>query len=271
MSRLSALIWALVFAALPAAAVDAATHRIVQTINGRTVTFTPPRGMCALNPEHAADKQRLDVVRELNKPTNQLIAMFAECSELDRFREQPALGLDNFEIILIPSSLIGKDNIFEREAFLREMKGQFETRETFVSDDIVEQIRERISEIGSEVKLGQAINYGLLASSAESLIIGIVMVVETADEGPVQIAGAVAFTTLNGVPVSMNLYHSPYQDESTMTDLVVRVQRHTKTLVEANGDVESRPVAVGRTGGRASWRGESLARVSASSSGSHSP
>ena len=46
---------------------------------------------------------------------------------------------------------------------------------------------------------------------------------------------------LNGVPLTVNLYRNPYEDETTISGLVDGVQRHVKTLIAVNADVASSP------------------------------
>lgn len=245
--RILAFILILASGFLPSKAIHAANHQIVKTVNGRAITFEAPPGMCAFDPEYQTDKVYLDNMREVNKPENTLVAVFTVCSELERSRNSANVILSDYEIILFPSGSIGKNSIFARADFLREMRTFYEANENFFPEDVLELVREKIADI-EVAKAGEFIDLGILASTDEALVSGMTMVVEYFGQRPSPIAGAIAFTVLNGVPITVNLYRNPYEDETTITGLVERVQAHVKTLVAVNADV-----ATSRGGSSIDW------------------
>ena len=78
--------------------------------------------MCAFDPEYPSDKDYLDCMTVLNEPANTLVLVFTVCSELENSRISSETQLRDYEIVLFPSSAIGKNDIFARKDFLREMK-----------------------------------------------------------------------------------------------------------------------------------------------------
>ena len=107
---------------LPVSAAVGATHQIVKTVNGRAITFEAPPGMCAFDPGYPSDNDYLDYMTALNEPANTLVLVFTVCSELENSRISLETQLRDYEIVLFPSSAIGKNDIFARKDFLREMK-----------------------------------------------------------------------------------------------------------------------------------------------------
>ena len=233
--RIFALVMTMVFVILPINAVVGATHQIVKTVNGRAITFEAPPSMCVFDPEYPSDKEYLDFMAEENKPDNTLVLVFTVCSELEKSRTSSNTVMSNYEVILFPSG-IGKNSTIARQDFLSEMRTFFDADKEFLPGDVVEQVREKVA-AANEAKIGQVNSLGVLLSTDEALVIGLTSVVEFVGEKPAVIASVIAMTALNGVPLTVNLHRNPYEDETTITGLVDRVQAHVKTLVAANADV----------------------------------
>lgn len=121
-----------------------------------------------------------------------------------------------------------------RENYLQEVKKLLISLGSTIFDFAVKEHRERLSAIEAGT-FGQAGNLGILASTDEALVMGMTME-EEIDVKPTLAAAVVAFTVINGVPLTVNLYHRPYEGEITITDLLKGVQLHVKTLVAANPD-----------------------------------
>ena len=98
--RIVTLILALIITFVPVNEADTETHQIVQTVNGRAITFEAPLGMCVFDPEFSFDKDHLAYLVEKNRPENTVVLVFADCTELEKSRKWSTNMLKNFETIL---------------------------------------------------------------------------------------------------------------------------------------------------------------------------
>jgi len=161
-----------------AAAADAAPV----VVEGRTVELPVPSGYCPIDRERAPDARLWDAMRGLQEQDrNHLLAWFAACNDLDRWRGDPDSPLERHAMVL---ARMGMPD-YSRHAVVEEMARSFE---------------------GSRGVIGEGpIRMQLLETRDDAVLAMMTQDVPGAT-GPRRIVAVITFTSLHHAPVTTNFY-----------------------------------------------------------------
>jgi len=199
------------------------------TVNllGRSIDVVIPTGYCEAG-GHPAEAELVSRTREGIGNSNQILALFADCKELEDFRKGRRTMLDNFGQILAqtPKGKLRALKGVSRSEFIRKMSGN--------ANDFTEAFKKaeaRAKQYFPEYKSHE--NLGLLSTDSNELYVGLLMT-HTDDSGrPRQIVGVVGMTLVKEFSITINLYQA-YRNSPDLRGLLARQQSAMASFVRAN-------------------------------------
>ena len=183
-------------------AAAAAPPAIKQEVEGRPILYVVPEGYCALDRDHARDRQRIEQLAKGNEGRSMVDVVFAQCGELERFRKSKdyrlrrhgyyAVTLTQGKLMLLPAD-------YSREKYLAEVKPYVaKTTGAAIDDAVKKATREggtgKVSSIKTQIR----------GSDANAIYVGSDSVYESKGTRT-RVEGVTALTLIKGVPVSLHL------------------------------------------------------------------
>ena len=201
-------------------------------IAGRDLRIAAPAGYCAIDRNIAAERDLHQVIAQVNSGLNRVLLIFADCGELQGWRRGEIAGLSRHGQILTP---IGENALetLTRGAFLDRLHKVMD--QTF--DNGLQEGRSRAIAVLPELTLGEVRSLGVLARDEAALYAGMAELLEQ-DGRELVMAGVVAISLANQVPLSVNLYR-PYRDQASVQGLLAEQKRLMRDLLRHNGPQES--------------------------------
>ncbi len=245
MNPIFPVVIAAVLAACPALAVAQAqsqTEKIVtRTFAGKPVRLVIPAGFCLIDRDSPSGRRFYQLQEELNRGTNVVGAIFADCKEWAQRQATPSYRIRRYGAYLFQLTG-GKEVLFPsqvtREAYLREISRLESDRTSLGSETSKDELSRKLAnglatatvETASSV---ERLNLGLIALNDYAAFHGISMTVKYSPESP-RISTVVAMTSLdNGVPASINLT-ADYDPKDVFKRLLNQQERNAQRLVEEN-------------------------------------
>jgi len=193
---------------------------------GRSIEIVIPNGYCEFG-NHPADAEMVRRVREGIGNSNQIIVLFADCRELEKFRRVKGSMLDNYGQILAqtPKGQLRAFKDVTRPEFIQKMSGQTNFSDAFNKAET--RLKQFIPSFQSQE------NLGLLSTDSNGLYVGALATI-TDDEGkPRTIMGVLGMTLVKELPISINLYQV-YKKSPDLRGLLIRQQSAMAGFVRAN-------------------------------------
>jgi hypothetical protein len=193
---------------------------------GRSIEPVIPSGYCEVG-GHPSDTEIVSRTRQNIGNSNQILALFADCKELDDFRKGRRKMLDNYGQILAQTPK-GQLRVFKgisRQEFIQNLSAR--------SDNMPEAFKKAEVRVKQYVSGYRLENLGLLATDSNGIYIGTLMTI-TDDSGlPRPIVGVVGMTLVKELSFSINLYQA-YKVAPDLRRLLARQQTAIANFVRAN-------------------------------------
>jgi hypothetical protein len=205
-------------------AVDAQAASV--TLLGRSIEIVIPNGYCEAG-NNPADAEMVRRTREGIGNSNQIIVLFADCRELEKFRRGKGSMLDNYGMILAqtPKGQLRAFKGVTRPEFIQKISGKANFSDAFKKAEA------RIKQIDPSLQSQE--NLGLLSTDSNGLYVGNLLTM-TDDEGkPRTIVGVLGMTLVKELSISINLYQV-YKKSPDLRGLLVRQQSAMAGFVRAN-------------------------------------
>jgi len=209
--------------ALLALEAEAATVNLL----GRSIEVAIPTGYCEVG-AHPAEADIVRRTREGIGNSNQVLVMFADCNELEDFRNGKRMMFDNFGQILAQTP-----------------KGQLRVLKGISRSEYIQKISGKTNNFTEAMKKGEARakqfsqmtlsseNLGVLSTDSNGLYIG-ALVTMTDDTGlPRSMIGIVGMTLVREMSITINLYQA-YRKSPDLRGLLARQQSAIASLVRMN-------------------------------------
>lgn len=199
------------------------------TVNllGRPIEAIIPTGYCVVG-GHPADAEMVSLTREGIGNANQILALFADCKELEDFRKGRRIMLDNFGQILVqtPKGQLRALKGISRTEYIQKMSG--------VSSYMPEALKRAEARVKQYAPGYQDhANLGLISTDSNGLYMGLLMTM-TDDTGRHRpIVGVVGLTLVKELSISINLYQA-YRSSPDLRGLLARQQSAMASFVRAN-------------------------------------
>lgn len=207
---------------------------VTVSIHGTEVVLPIPDGHCVLSDANAADRQRLSIVKRVNKGRNIVLALFADCAKLRAFRETGARlgGLGSY---LAPASGAKRRYSMSRDRFVALMAKNFAGREGRAAIAKAQaEAKRRIKDIDRRISLNENVNLGLVHKDETGVYSGAVQNWQNEGEAPIRFAVVFGLTLVRHKIVTTQVSRS-YEGQETIERLVAADRAFVRRLIEANG------------------------------------
>ena len=199
------------------------------TVNllGRSIEVVIPTGYCGLGP-HPAEAEIVRRFREEIGNSNQILAMFADCKELEDSRKGRRTMLDNYGQIVAqtPKGQLRALKGISRTEYIQKLSGR--------TNDFSEAFKKgeaRVQQFVPGLQLAE--NLGILSTDSNGLYAGVLMTMPDDAGRPRPIIGIVGMTLVKEMPITINLYQ-PYRNSPDLRGLLARQQSAIAILVRVN-------------------------------------
>lgn len=173
---------------------------------GRTIKFNPPAGYCVLDERRPQEREAIETLREIQKPMNHLIWIFADCQELNDMREGRADRVFHYgEVMAIQPEGTLKPVRTSRFQFAFAVTS---TLPRFDQATVTRELNRRTTRLG--LSNYEVLHFGHVSTDPSGAYAGIV-VAENWGRARSTTAGVVAMTLVRSLPMSIALY-GPYSD-----------------------------------------------------------
>ena len=199
------------------------------TVNllGRPIEAVIPTGYCEVG-SHPADANLVSSTRAGIGNANQILVLFANCMELEDFRNGGRTMLDNYGLILAqtPKGQLRLLKGVSRSEYIKKMGAQPSN-----NPKNFKKIEARAKQYIPGYKSYE--NLGLLGTDSNGLYEGLMMTL-TDDTGRLRpIVGIIGMTLVKEFSITINLYQA-YQNSPDLRGLLTRHQSATANFVRAN-------------------------------------
>lgn len=244
--RLTAMLWAAV-AALTIALTAGATRADDIMLGDRQLSIAPSSGYCVLDGHNELEKIQLDLVDGMYRGTNnQLLAYWADCEVLARYRAGTTDTLSPYVIVL---SVLHNGQVvpvdLPRDVFLQQMAdvlGKGSTWQDILSNSAPEAERTLDSAIQKlttdpdfKIKVGEVRSLGMVGRDKEAIYMGMVERV-SAGSIDMMVAAVVGITEIKGLTVTVNVY-SEFAGSQTFKTLRLQAHQLVHQLLTDNDDL----------------------------------
>jgi hypothetical protein len=194
---------------------------------GRSIELVIPAGYCEIG-GHPADTEFVSRARESIGTSNKILALFADCKELDDFRKGKKTMLNNYGTILAQTP----------NGQLRALKGvsrlEFIQKISARSGYIPEALKKAEARVRQYYPGLQRQEYlGLLATDSNGLYLGLLTTMADDTGRPRSIVGTLGLTLVKELSFSINLYQV-YKSTPDLRGLLARQQTAIASFVRAN-------------------------------------
>jgi hypothetical protein len=194
---------------------------------GQIVNAAIPTGFCEVG-NHPADAEMVGRTREVIGNSNQILALFADCKELDDLRKGKRLMLDNYGQILAqtPKGQLRAIKGVSRSEYIQKISAKSGNM-----PDALKQAENRVKQYVPKYQSHESL--GLLGTDTNGLYVGLLMSM-TDDTGRARsILGVVGMTLVKEFSITINLYQV-YKNSPDLRGLLSRQQGAIASLVNAN-------------------------------------
>lgn len=209
--------------ALLALKAEAATVNLL----GRSIEAAIPAGYCEVG-AHPAEAEIVSRAREAIGNSNQILAMFADCKELEDFRKGRRTTLDNYGQILAqtPKGQLRALKGVSRSEYIQKMSGQ--------AKNFPEAFKKAETRLKQSVPGLQPLeNLGILSTDSNGLYVGLLMTMTDDTGRPRPIVGIVGMTLVREMSITINLYQV-YRNSQDLRGLLARQQSAIANFVRVN-------------------------------------
>ena len=197
------------------------------TLLGRSIEPVIPSGYCAVG-GHPADTELVSSTREGIGTSNQILALFADCKELDDFRKGRRTMLDNYGQILAqtPKGQLRALKGVSRPDYIQKMSsGQAGFTDAFKKAEA--RAKQYVRGYQSHE------NPGLHSTDSNGLYVGLLMTMTDHTGRPRPIVGVAGLTLVKELSFTINLYQA-YRNTPDLRGLLARQQTAIASFVRAN-------------------------------------
>ena len=197
------------------------------TLLDRPIQFSIPTGYCEIG-GLPPDEELVDRQKKAIGTSNQVLAMFADCNELEDYRKGNRTILDNYGQILAQKP----------KGHLRALKGV--SRKEYIQNisahsnymaDALNKAEARVRQYIPDYQSHE--NLGILNTDSNGLYFGILMTINDETGHPRKIIGVIGMTLVNEIPISINLYRV-YRDTPNLRGLLTQQQSALASFVSEN-------------------------------------
>jgi hypothetical protein len=216
-------------AAVPVAAKDA-------TVGTTSLALPPPTGSCELDANQASDARMMKAVEGMLAPTsNRLLAMSADCTQLDQWRTGKRPLLDNMAQYQTLTAWENTALPDTPEKTIKDACSEMRTQGEKLVADMTPDVKARAEQVLKTVKINEMKFLGVVGEDANVCYAAMLQKFHTEVGTDKTQATVFATTIVKGKLVYFYLF-APYVSGDTVTDLLAQQRTHVRQLQTANPD-----------------------------------
>jgi len=201
-------------------------------IDTASLNLPPPTGYCELTEQQPSDARMIKVVSDVLAGHNELLAMSADCRQLQNWRAGTQRVLDDYA--QYQTLIATKGSNFPRAEAVKQVCAQVRTEgEKFVAG-LAEEMNKRLENVVKEIKVNENRLVGVLAEDADACYFATVQKMKTeagADKTQLIIS---AVTTIKGKILYYYLF-APYSNAGDVNTAFDRHKNNVAAVLKANG------------------------------------
>lgn len=213
----------------------AASAPVTLRVGDQWTTMDPGDDHCQLSEKHE-EKTVIDQLRQLNAGRNEVLSLFAPCADIQAYRAGHG-DLSNASFLLAPY-LEGKLLPWpssDRREFLTFFE---KVMSKGVDPARVKRLLDKLNRETEGVTIPEPVMLGILDADETAVYQGLLL---PSGDGTKPMAGVVATTLVGRYVVFFNLYR-PYNDESTISDLLKQIRPIAESLATASAPLGMGPL-----------------------------
>lgn len=220
---------AVLVAALGYAAPAAAQSTTIVDVHGVRIALYVPLGYCRLLEKHPADGEAIGMFRRINSGRSELLLMFANCRQLEQYRETGKL-LTKFGAYTIPVSAADDIITQPRNEFAAAVAKKVEAKMSAAADP-----SSGAQEVDAKIALRQNVGLGLLHRDANAAFIGAEHDWEYEGGEKWRMTVVTAMTVVRQKVLGLHV-SAPRRSQSTARRLLAAQRRAVSRLIAANSN-----------------------------------
>lgn len=185
-------------------------------------------GYCAMDNNVPIDRRVINALKGGNAGVNEVPLNFADCDQLDSWRNGELKKLKDYGYITTPTELIDEMLDMTLPSFKAEMEAVLIAQESEITQYASGTAEQKASEFLKDIKINETINLGVIATDEYALYSGMLHRVEL-DPGKKEDLLAISGVTLIEQKMVYIILWTNYENENSLKDL----QKLTSTWVSS--------------------------------------
>jgi len=201
-------------------------------IGTASLNLPPPTGYCDLTEQQPSDAHMIKVVGDLLAGRNELLAMSADCRQLQNWRAGTQPLLDDYA--QYQTLIAAKDANLSRADTVKRSCAQIRAEGEKILAGGVPEINKRMEAVLKDIKINESRLVGVLAEDADACYFALVQKMKTEAGADKTQLIMTAVTILKGKILYYYLY-TPYKDAGTVNAALARHKTNVAAVLKANG------------------------------------
>ena len=203
------------------------------TIGRTQVSLVFPEGHCQLDPSEPADARVMSSIRGAIAGTNELVASFADCTELKGWRARVYPTLDHFGHYMTLLETLNQEIDVPQAEMIAQICKEMRAANPAENEAIMSKVGTRVEAIMEGVKVNEQKMLGVVDEDGNGCYSALFQRIRSETGDDKQIAGVFTTTFVKGKFVYINLY-SPFAGNDTVNKLLVRQKEIAAQFLAAN-------------------------------------
>ena len=200
-------------------------------IDAASLNLPPPTGYCELTEQQPSDARMIKLVSDLLAGRNELLAMSADCRQLQNWRTGRQPVLDDY--VQYQTLVATKGSNFARAEAVKKICAQVRAEGEKMVAGAAQEVNRRLENVVKEIKINESRLVGVLAEDADVCYFATAQKMKTeagADKTQLIIN---AVTVIKGKILYYYLF-SPYSDAGTVNIALERHKTNVAAVLKAN-------------------------------------
>jgi hypothetical protein len=201
-------------------------------IGTASFSLPPPTGYCELTEQQPSDARMIKIVSDLLAGRNELLAMSADCRQLQNWRTGTQPVLDDYA--QYQTLVAAKDANLSRADTVKRSCAQLRAEGEKMVAGGAQEVNKRLEAVLKEIKINESRLVGVLAEDADACYFALLQKMKTeAGTDKTQLI-MTAVTIIKGKILYYYLY-TPYRDAGTVNSALDRHKTNVAAALKANG------------------------------------
>jgi hypothetical protein len=224
-SRAEAITWVLCF---PILLLPILGDAEIVSIGPHQISVPVPLGHCVLQETDSNHNRLIQMQRDVQKGVNEVLFLSADCDQLSDWESGRKPTLDDYGLVLSPSSAVNKKFDLTNDQFVSVMRHHLVNLGAKEIDHVVDKYVDRLNDVLEEsfgsIRVNETEMLGILSQDKNGLYVGMSQLLTTETGENKRQIGVASFLLIKGKPITLNLY-TIYRGASTIHGTLSSTQR----------------------------------------------